>query len=181
MRIAFILFYTTFFYSIYAQSSDQMMPINDLKSNMLRNPKKIIVVFEKENCNWCDQISGLMDTYLSVTEYLQETFYITNLDVFYDRDITFNGSVYTGNKSEPHELASVLAQNRISFPMMVFLDEEYRVLQSLAGIQNDTKLARILYYFGDDHFKNVPWSKFSELTHGDIDKIATKSKEIKHY
>ena len=43
---------------------------------------------------------------------------------------------------------------------MVFLDENFNIIQPLPGYQQPQQLEPILSYFGGDFYKSVAWDKF---------------------
>lgn len=58
-------------------------------------------------------------------------------------------------KGSHHELAAELMRGRLSYPTIVFLDEELNVIQPIPGYQNPVDFQMILMYFADNYFRRI--------------------------
>ena len=65
----------------------------------------------------------------------------------------------------------------MGFPSLVFLDEEFALIQSLEGYQKSDRLQIVLSYFGENNYKSTPWPAFVRAYQAKfaIDKINKKS------
>ena len=80
--------------------------------------------------------------------------------------VTLKGTEYKFVKSGArgyHELAAYLLQGRMSYPSMVFLDEELSLIQAIPGYQDKNTFEMIITYFGNNSHKSVPWNKYMNL------------------
>ena len=81
-------------------------------------------------------------------------------------DITFKERLYkfnsAGGRKGYHELASDLLKGRMSYPTVVFLDEDLNVIQPIPGYSDAPKFEAIINYFAGDHYKKTPWSTFEK-------------------
>ena len=50
----------------------------------------------------------------------------------------------------------------MSFPTVVFLDEDFNLIQSIMGYKTPQQFEQIATYFGKDHFKKTPWSSYQK-------------------
>ena len=50
----------------------------------------------------------------------------------------------------------------MSFPTIVFLDEDQKPIQALVGYKAPAQFERIATYFGENHFLNTPWSTYKK-------------------
>lgn len=128
-------------------------------------PRKILLDVYTEWCYWCKRMdeSTFQDT--SIAAYVNEHFYPVKFDAEQKQDIEFKGKVYKFIKSGKkgfHELAAVLLNGRLSFPTLVFLDQEHNVIQSIVGYKTPGQFEKIATYFAGDHFKKTPWSTFKK-------------------
>jgi len=62
-----------------------------------------------------------------------------------------------------HELAAGLTQNKLSYPTTVFMDEQMRIIQPIAGYMKPEALHPILKFIGEDHFKNTSWEEYQKI------------------
>lgn len=128
-------------------------------------PRKILLDVYTEWCYWCKRMdeSTFQDT--SIAAYINENFYPVKFDAEQKQDIEFKGKVYKYVKSGKkgfHELAAVLLNGRLSFPTLVFLDQNHDVIQSIVGYKTPGQFEKIATYFADDHFKKTPWSTYKK-------------------
>jgi thioredoxin-related protein len=91
------------------------------------------------------------------------------MDGEYKQDILFKGRTYkfiNNGRRGYHELPAELMNNQMSYPTLVFLDEEFGIIQPLPGYQEPRQLEPILAYFGGNYHKNTPWDKFQQSYKG---------------
>ena len=43
---------------------------------------------------------------------------------------------------------------------MVFLDEEFRIIQPLPGYQKAPEFHKIIRFIGEDHYKSIKWDQW---------------------
>ena len=70
--------------------------------------------------------------------------------------------IQNGNRGY-HDLAAQLLQGKMSYPSMVFLDEEYNLIQAIPGFQDINNFEMISTYFGSNSHKSVPWNKYMQI------------------
>ena len=57
----------------------------------------------------------------------------------------------------------MILKGRLSFPTVVFLDEEMKVIQPIPGYQDPKSMELIVTYFAGDYYKDTPWQKYTSL------------------
>lgn len=129
-----------------------------------KNPKKIFVDVYTDWCGWCKKMDK--DTFQNpkVAAYMNENFYMVKLDAEGKDPITFDGNEfkYVGSgKRGYHEFAAALLQGKLSFPTVVFLDEEHKMLSPVPGYQKVADFLNIAKYFGDNIYKEKDWESYS--------------------
>ncbi|MCP4458036.1 MAG: thioredoxin, partial [Cytophagales bacterium] len=80
--------------------------------------------------------------------------------------IQFDGHTFKfipSGKRGYHELAAGLTQNKLSYPTTVFMDEQNRIIQPIAGYMKPAQLHPILKFIGEDHFKNTSWENYQKI------------------
>jgi len=93
-----------------------------------------------------------------------ENYYAVKFDAEDRSDIDFDGKVYKyvkNGKRGYNELAVALTRGQLSFPTIVFLDESNKLIQPIPGFQNAESFEMIATYFGEDHFKDTPWKRYT--------------------
>jgi thioredoxin-related protein len=99
---------------------------------------------------------------------VNEHYYPVKFNAEQQAKITYQGKDYSYVRSGRrgyHELAVELALGRLSYPTVVFLDEDQQVIQALRGFQSALRFEQIMTYFARDFHKTTPWSKYSENYH----------------
>jgi len=97
--------------------------------------------------------------------------YAVKFDAEYKNDITFNGIEYkfvNSGKRGHHELAAMILKGRLSFPTVVFLDEELKVIQPIPGYQDPKSMELIITYFARDYYRSTPWKKYTTMYNSNL-------------
>lgn len=125
--------------------------------------RKIFVDVYTDWCGWCKVMDKNTFAEASVAKILNEKFYPVKFDAEQTKEIVFSGHTFKfipqGNKGV-HELAVALLNSQMSYPTVVFLDEEFRMIQPLAGYQKAPDFHKIIQFIGDDFYKKMKWSEF---------------------
>lgn len=116
-------------------------------------------------CPYCKRLDANTMTDPEVIEMLNTRFYPVRLDGEAERDIAFNGHTFKfvpNGERGYHELAVGLSGGQLSYPTLVFINEDLQVVQPLAGYREPGELLPILSFFGDGHYTSTPWETFIE-------------------
>ena len=128
--------------------------------------KKIFIDIYTEWCGWCKKMDKSTFADNDVAKYINENYYPVKFDAEMTSPVTLKGTEYKFVKSGArgyHELAAYLLQGRMSYPSMVFLDEELNLIQAIPGYQDKSTFEMIITYFGNNSHKSVPWNKYMNL------------------
>ena len=127
--------------------------------------RKIFVDVYTSWCGWCKHMDSTTFVSGSVAKYLNEHYYPVKFNAEQQNDIVFKDKTYKFKKSGTrghHELAAEWLNNRLTFPTIVFLDENMSLIQPLAGYQDATKMEAIINYFATDSHKKTPWESYEK-------------------
>ena len=128
------------------------------------NTKKVFVDVYTDWCGWCKKMDK--DTFQNpeVAQYMQENFYMVKFDAEGKDPIEFDGKTFNyvpSGRRGYHELAAALLQNRLSYPTVVFLDKDLKMLSPVPGYQKAKPFLKIARFFGDDIYKDQDWNSYS--------------------
>ena len=128
------------------------------------NTKKVFVDVYTDWCGWCKKMDK--DTFQNpeVAQYMQENFYMVKFDAEGKDPIEFDGKTFQyvpSGRRGYHELAAALLQNRMSYPTVVFLDKDLKMLSPVPGYQKAKPFLKIARFFGDDIYKDQDWNSYS--------------------
>jgi len=123
--------------------------------------RKIFIDVYTDWCGWCKVMDKNTFSEAQIAKILNEQFYPVKFDAEQTADVVFNGTTFkfvpSGNKGY-HQLAAALLNNQLSYPTVVFLDEEFRMIQPLPGYQKPEEFHKVISFIGGDHYKKVKWT-----------------------
>ncbi|MGI9545746.1 MAG: thioredoxin family protein [Flavobacteriaceae bacterium] len=128
------------------------------------SPKKIFIDVYTDWCGWCKKMDKDTFQNAEVALYMRENFYMVKLDGEGKEPIEFRGKTYNyvpSGKRGYHELAAALLKGRLSYPTVVFMDEDLNLLTPVPGYQKPKPFLNIARYFGDDIYKEKDWQTYS--------------------
>lgn len=128
-------------------------------------PKKIFIDVYTDWCGWCKVMDKNTFKNEYIAEYISKNYHAVKLDAEQKASIEFQGNTFKfvpRGKKGYHELAASLLNGKLSFPTVVFLDEQFRLIQPLPGYQKPEQLAPILQYFAEDLHNSVSWQDFQK-------------------
>mgnify|MGYP000055673286 CR=1 FL=1 len=90
-------------------------------------------------------------------------YYAIKFDAEFKEDIIFKDKTYkfvNSGRRGYHQLAAEITNGRLSFPTLVFLDEEMNLIQPIPGFKDTLVFEQIVTYFANDMHKRQPWSAY---------------------
>jgi len=127
--------------------------------------KKIFIDIYTQWCGWCKRMNTTTFNEAHIADYINKHYYPVKFDAEQTDPITFKGTTYKFVKSGKrgyHKLAMTFAQGNLSFPTFIFMDENQEVLQPFPGYLDAKKFEKIMTFYGDNHFKTIPWSSYQK-------------------
>lgn len=127
--------------------------------------KKIFIDVYTDWCGWCKVMDRETFGNEKIAKYLNENFYPVKLNAEQKEDITVNGQTFkwvaSGTRGY-HQLAAALLQGKLSYPTVVFLDENFNMLQPLPGYQKPEQFDPIIKFIGGGHYKTTKWADWQK-------------------
>ena len=119
-------------------------------------------------CRWCGRMEKLTFSDPAIAKYMNKNFYNIRFNAENRRPVKFLGKSYRfdtkdGNRGR-HTLARTLMQDnqKQGYPTVVFLNENYGLIQAIPGYITAKDFEAIIHYFGDDNYKTETWEQFVE-------------------
>ena len=128
------------------------------------NTKKVFIDVYTDWCGWCKKMDKDIFQNPEVAAYMQENFYMVKFNAEGKEPIQFDGRTFNyvpSGRRGYHELAAALLQNRLSYPTVVFLDENMKMLSPVPGYQKVNPFLQIARYFGEDIYKEQDWKSYA--------------------
>ncbi|MFY0626858.1 MAG: DUF255 domain-containing protein [Reichenbachiella sp.] len=128
-----------------------------------KKPKKIFIDIYTDWCGWCKKMDAATFEHPEIAKYLNKNYYPVKLDAEQKGDIVFKDHTFkwqpSGRKGI-HELAYSLLNGKMSYPTVVFMDEELRILSPVPGYLEVTVFDQIMRYYGENKYKSTPWKEY---------------------
>lgn len=123
--------------------------------------RKIFIDVYTDWCGWCKVMDKNTFSEPKVAKLLNEKFYPVKFNAEQRADVVVNGQTYKfvqSGGSGYHQLAAALLNNKLSYPTVVFLDDNFNMIQPLAGYMKPQEFHPIIQFIGEDHYKTVTWA-----------------------
>jgi thioredoxin-related protein len=127
--------------------------------------RKIFIDVYTDWCGWCKVMDKKTFTDPQVSKLLNEKFYAVKFNAEQRADVNFNGTVFKFIESGHngyHQLAAALLNNQLSYPTVVFLDEDFKMVQPVAGYREAPEFHKIAQFIGEGFYKTVKWEDFQK-------------------
>ena len=125
--------------------------------------KKFVVDVYTDWCGWCKKMEKATFQNPEIASYLNEHYYPIKFNAERRDDIRVNDEIYRfvrSGRGGYHQLAAKITFGKLSYPTIVFLDEDMKVIQPIAGYKDPQVFEMIIRYFGEDHHKTTPWKEY---------------------
>ena len=127
--------------------------------------KKILVDVYTDWCGWCKRMDKATFQKHHIAKYVNENFYAVKFNAEQKEDISFNGKTYKFVKNGRrgyNQLAAEITRGRLSFPTIVFMDENLNVIQPVPGYKDADQFEQIITYFARNEHMKTPWDKYQK-------------------
>ena len=125
-----------------------------------KDKKKIFIDVYTDWCGWCKVMDKSTFSDPKIAKILNENFYPVKFNAEQREDVVFSGTTFKfieSGRNGYHQLAAALMNNKLSYPTVVFLDEEFRMIQPLPGYQKAEEFHKIVQFIGEDYFRKTTW------------------------
>ncbi len=130
-----------------------------------KQPKKILIDMYTDWCGWCKKMDAETFNNPAIASYITNYFYPVKFDAETHDTITFKEKKYvnknTGKRSS-HDLAIELLAGKMSYPTIVYLDENFDMLSPVGGYMSPRDIEPILMFFGRGIYKSNKFEDFKK-------------------
>ncbi len=171
--IPFLLVIATFwsctisFGQVDQKSSDEInwMSWSEVEEALEKEKRKVFVDVYTDWCGWCKQMDKTTFKDKEIINYINKNFYPVKFNAEQKETITLDGNKYKFVKSGRrgyNQLAADLLKGRLSYPSIVFLNDDLSLIQPIPGYLKAEKMEAILTYFADNNHKKTPWGRYEK-------------------
>jgi len=125
--------------------------------------RKIFVDVYTDWCTWCKKMDETTLKDPNIAYYLNEYFYPVKLNAQRKEDISFQGQTYEyieNGANSYHEFAYLILNGQLSYPTIVFLEQDFELIQSIPGFRTPFELELSMIYFAENRHQKQPWYQF---------------------
>ena len=96
-----------------------------------------------------------------IADFINDNFYAINFNASHQDTIIINNKPFISQgKSQPHQLATALMNNNYLFPSVIFMDENFGVINVVNGFMLPKQIEIIINYFADDSYKSIKFNEY---------------------
>jgi thioredoxin-related protein len=148
-----------------ADGDVQWMTFEEAVAKSKTEKRPVFIDVYTDWCGWCKVMDKNTFREARVSKLLNEKFYPVKFDAEQKEDVVFNGTTFKfieSGRNGYHQLAAALLNNKLSYPTVVFLDEDFKMIQPLAGYRQAPEFHKIAQYIGEGHYKTVKWNDWEK-------------------
>ncbi len=131
-------------------------------------PRKVFVDVYTDWCGWCKKMDRETFSQPYIIQYANEKFYAVKLNAESREPIKLGDKILNFIPQGPrgyHEAAVGLLNGQMSYPSIVFLDENFAIIERLPGYKDAKTFHQIITFLGGNHYKQEPFDKFQQGTY----------------
>jgi thioredoxin-related protein len=125
--------------------------------------KKIFVDVYTEGCIPCRNLEITTFSQPCIINYINQYFIPVRLDARTKDKLNFKNANYEyicENGICYNELAAQLTSGDLTFPSLVFIDENQTIIQSIPNYKDPMTFEQIMAYYGQNYYFTIPWTRF---------------------
>lgn len=120
--------------------------------------RKIFIDVYTDWCGWCKVMDKQTFSQPAVAKLLNEKYYPVKFNAEQREDVIYKGTTFKfipqGGRGT-HQLAAALLQNQLSYPTVVFLNEDFAIVNILKGFRQAPEFHKIAEFIGGDYYKTT--------------------------
>ncbi|HEY1039021.1 MAG TPA: DUF255 domain-containing protein [Bacteroidia bacterium] len=156
-------FERTFYDTTKIKDEVKWYSMNEALALNKKKPKKILIDIYAGFCNACKVMNKTVYNNPEVAKYINDNFYLVDLNAELKEEIEFKGVKY-GPATSPnfpfHSITMQLTRNNLIFPTMTVLNENEEVIDVLPFYMPQQTLLPVFHFYGEDKYKTTKWEDF---------------------
>ncbi len=171
-KLLFILLITSFSFVNAQKSKIEWISFEEAIELNEETPKKFFIDIYTDWCGWCKRMDATTFSNPIIVAYINKHYWAIKLNAERKDTVILGEQLFINEKPEqrryPHQLAVALLNGKMSYPSIVYLDENVELLQALGGYQDPISIEPIIKYFGENAYQSVPWEEYNKSFKGEI-------------
>jgi thioredoxin-related protein len=137
-----------------------------------KKPKKIFIDVYTDWCGWCKKMDAETFTHPVIAEYMSKHFYCVKFNAECKDTIVLDGVTFVnknpGSKRSTHQLAIELLKGKLSYPSLVFLNEQGQWITVIQSYFPPTGFEPLIHFFGENAYLKSSWEEYKSTFTGEI-------------
>lgn len=128
-------------------------------------PKKLFIDMYTDWCGWCKKMDRETFENPAIAQYLNTYFYPVKFNAETKDTLLFKGKKYANTQTgqrPSHSLAIELLNGKMSYPTIVYLDENMNLLSAVPGYMTPRDIEPVLIFFGRNIFRATSYEEFKD-------------------
>jgi thioredoxin-related protein len=134
------------------------------------NPRPLIIDTYTDWCGWCKKLD--QDTFSNqiIAEILNSKFYPVKFDAEGKNPVTFQGKSFIndGKTGAAHQLAVALLKGQLSYPNLVFINDQLQLLTNVPGYREPKEMELLLSFFAEKAYEKQNFQDFQKTFKGKV-------------
>ena len=147
-----------------AQTEIEWLSFEEAVARSKDEPRKMVVDVYTDWCGWCKKMDKTVFTDPDIAEHINSNFYAVKLNAEQRADILYDGHTFefdaASGRRGAHQLAVALLDGRMSFPSIVYLDEQRNRITISPGFKPADKYIHELQFVSGEHYKTTTYQDF---------------------
>lgn len=155
-RLLFVLMGSLMGLYVNAQEEIKWYSLKEAIEMNREEPRKFMVDIYTDWCGWCKRMDATTFSNEKVATYVNAHFYAVKFNAEMKDSLTLGERTYhfiDNGRRGYHEVAAILTKGRLSYPTIVYLDEELRHIAVEPGYKTADQLSQKLIYFKEEKYK----------------------------
>lgn len=141
-----------------------------------QEPKKFLIDVYTDWCGWCKRMDATTFSNPVIVDYINKNYWAIKLDAERKDTVKLGEQLFVNEnptgKRNPHQLAVALLNGKMSYPSIVYLDENVELLQAVGGYHDAVGIEPILKYFAENAYRETPWEEYTSSFDSALPKAA---------
>ncbi len=167
MKIAatLLIILSAFSLELQAQEKINWISIEELEAAQAKEPRKVFIDMYTNWCSWCHKMDKATFQHPGIVKYINENYYAVRFNAERKDTVVYRGQAYSFIKNGRrgyHQLAAILMNGRLSYPTIVYLDEELQMIQPVPGYMGPQDFERTITYLAGDFYKSEAFEDYKK-------------------
>lgn len=139
--------------------------MEELEAAQAKEPRKVFIDLYTDWCSWCHKMDKATFQHPGIVKYVNANFYAVKFNAESKDTIHYRGKDYVfvpQGRRGYHQLAAILANGQLSYPTIVYLNEDLEVIQPVPGYMDPRSFEQVITYLAGNHYLEQPFEQYKK-------------------